>query len=1018
MKTGNSDLEAKRFEHSSEPRRSLGKVDQSFYIIGVGASAGGLDAIKQLVAHADGTFMHSFVIIQHISPDHKSLMKEILARETGMAIVEVTDDMPVAPKHIYLIPPSTNVVIQGTSDDTRPIIDRDGNFEHTGLRFSLIQPMPRPQLNLPIDVFFQSLADGVGNRAIGIVLSGTGTDGSRGLRAIKDRDGFVLVQEPATAAFDGMPIAAIATNLVDVVVPPDAMVPELNRFIDLREDGVFNIDEIFANGESDFDALIGKISERASIDFAQYKKPTLRRRIARRVVLNHCRKLKEYLKFVDRNPQEIEILHREFLIGVTNFFRDLPAWLVLRDEAFPRIFGVTESTEPVKIWSVGCSTGEEAYTTAFLLETYRRVNGIERDFRIFASDVNEDAIRAAKDGIYPSSILEEIPPEYRTSDTIVPKSGTFQISSAIRNKVIFSVHNVLQEPPYIDTDLIICRNLLIYLSPDMQKKVMSLFSFSLRSEGFLFLGAAENVTNQNSKFQAEVSSARLYSNCRSVQRGMIRSSEIGHNASFSMPRMRRLATRETQRSNSAALGPIFEAALTDIDGCILILDEVGNILETVGNYREYVKLPDQAFSANALDLVHDRLKSTISILTRQAGAEGHANALNVKCAFSDRIEQVDVFCHRIEWETQPVAFSLFIRKTDTRQVPLLNGTAQEGSEFDHATLAKLENEVESLQAMLSVTTEDLGISNEELQAANEELTVSNEELQSNNEEMQSINEELHTVNAENADKIILLETAKADIENLLNTSDFAIIFLDENLGIRRFNTAVCKFIDLKPSDIGRPLSSFSSRLEIDDHARFLSDINELIDGGAPTEREIKLDDGTWVLLRVRPFDVARPSDPGGIAITIIDVTATHQLKEQVLRERDRLEGLLDSELAGYWDWNLATNEEYLSPRFKSMLGYEVHEMENRPESWQTIIDPDDLKVTLGNFEQHVATKGKHPFDQEVRYQHQTGKTVWVLCRGRVIEWAEDGAPLRMVGIHIDITDLKERELRSREPLSS
>lgn len=991
-------------------RRSLGEVDQSFYIIGVGASAGGLDAIKQLIAQADGSFLHSFVIIQHISPDHKSLMKEILTRETGMTISEVTDDMPLVPKHIYLIPPSTNVVIQGTSDDTRPVIDRDGNLEHIGLRFSLISPMPRPQLNLPIDIFFHSLADAVGNRAIGIVLSGTGTDGSRGLRAIKDRDGFVLVQEPETATFDGMPTAAIATSLVDVIAPPDVMVQELRRYIELREDGIFQIDDIFFQGEEDFNSLIRQISDVAAIDFSQYKKPTLRRRIARRVALNHCVNLKDYQAFVDKNPQELEVLHREFLIGVTNFFRDLPAWLELKEEVIPRIFELSSTEEPVKIWSVGCSTGEEAYTIAFLIEDFRLENGIERDFRIFASDVNEDAIRAAKDGVYPTSILEEIPPEYRSDEKILQKGGTFQINAGIRNKVIFNVHNVLQEPPYIDTDLIICRNMLIYLSPDMQKNVLSLFSFSLRVNGFLFLGAAENVTQQYSKFQTEVSSARIYSNRRSLQRGKIRSSEVGHNASFSMPRMRRLATRESQRSAGSTWGPILDSTLSDIEGCILILDESGNILETMGNYREFVHLPDQAFSANALDLVHDRLKSTISLLTRQAETEAKAEALAVKCAFSDRIEQVDVFCRRIDWDLQPIAYSLLVRKTDTRQVPSLNEASQAGSQLDQASLAKLESEVESLQAMLSVTTEDLGISNEELQAANEELTVSNEELQSNNEEMQSINEELHTVNAENADKIMQLEAAKADIENLLDTTDLAIMFLDENLRIRRFNKAISRYIDLRPTDIGRYITNFASRLNLEDHARFLSDVSNVLAGGQSTESEIELDNGTWVLLKVRVYAVARPDDPKGVAVTFIDVSTIQSLKEQIKLERDKLETLLESEVNGYWDWNLVTNEEYLSPCFKSMLGYEDHEMENKPESWQALIHPDDLIIAMDNFEKHVATKGEYPFDQEVRFTHRSGKELWILSRGRVTEWAEDGTPLRMMGVHIDISHLKRREL--------
>ncbi|MEM7073971.1 MAG: chemotaxis protein CheB [Pseudomonadota bacterium] len=861
-------------------RRSLGTVDPSFYIIGVGASAGGLDAIKQLIAQAGDGFGHSFVIIQHISPDHKSLMTEILARETGLTVKEITDDMPLAARHIYLTPPRTNVVIQGTDQDTQPAITDGTVSVAPGLRFSLVSQRPRPQLNLPIDVFFASLAEAVGNRAIAIVLSGTGTDGSRGLRAVKDRDGFVMVQEPETAIFDGMPTAAIETNLVDLIAPPDAMVSEIRRYIDLRDDGLFDIEELFRESEPEFSDLVSRISRTASIDFTQYKKPTLRRRIARRVALNQCCSVADYARFVEDNPKELGILHREFLVGVTNFFRDLPAWMNLSRTVLAKLFSEGDPQEPVKVWSVGCSTGEEAYTIAMLLEKYCSDHGISREFRIFASDVNEVAIRAAKDGVYPESVIEEIPRDYRSEGYLSVHGGTFKIRNTIRNRIIFNTHNVLQEPPYINTDLVICRNLLIYFSPEMQKRVLSLFSFSLRDNGFLFLGAAETVTHQFSKFQTEDISSRIYSNKRPVESGHVRSADTVRSVNFPAPRMRRLATRETQRATSVALGPILEATLGDIKGCILILDEAGNILETMGHYRSFVHLPDQAFSANAFDLVHDRLKSTVSILTRRADTEGYAEALATKCAFEDRIELVDVFCRRVEWDAQPVAYSLMFRKSDVQRMPSAEDVNRTKTEqADLARVAKLEAEIESLQAMLTVTTEDLGVSNEELQAANEELTVSNEELQSNNEEMQSINEELHTVNAENADKIAQLETANADIENLLNVADFAIVFLDEQRCIRRFNPAIRRYIDLKPSDIGRQLASFASSLTEKDHARLLS---ELETAEEETEHQVRLRNGSSALLRIKPFYNAGKEQPDGLALTFLDQT------EQSLAPTDAL----------------------------------------------------------------------------------------------------------------------------------
>ncbi|MBF9030617.1 PAS domain-containing protein [Rhodobacterales bacterium HKCCE3408] len=997
---------------SSPVRRSLGTVDQSFYIIGVGASAGGLEAIKQMIAQAPDDFAHTLVIIQHMSPDYKSLMSEILSRETRLPVLEVTDDLPLERGTIYLIPPKSNVVIQGTGDDTQPETESADSRSTVGLRFSLVAPTPRPQLNLPIDIFLHSLAEAVGDRSIGIILSGTGTDGSRGLRAIKDRDGFVMVQDPKTASFDGMPQAAIATRIIDVVTTPDAMISELQRYIALREDGVINIDRLFGDAQKEFAEFVALVSNRADIDFSQYKKPTLQRRIARRMAINHFTTVKDYVAYAREQPNELTVLHREFLVGVTNFFRDLPSWIYMRDKVIPRLFESGDEDDIIKVWCVGCSTGEEAYTIAMMMAHHRRDNNLKRDFRVFATDVNAEAIRSAKEGVYPESVIEEIPEEYRGIDFLTFQSGTFGIAKAIRSRVIFTEHNVLEDPPYINTDLIICRNLLIYLSVDMQKKVLALFSFSMRKDGILCLGAAEHVARQSSSFDTEYSSARIYRNARKMQRGLIQSSaDRAHALSVSMPRMRRLATRETQRTGTTA-NAIMQVVLDHVDACVFLIDEGGQVLETFGNYRNFVDLPTQAFSSNIFDLVHDRLKSAISLQVRKVETDGVTSVSGVKCPRGDGVELVDVHCAKISWDAQPAALAVLLRKSDEMAARPANRPAQRADNGDDsgadARILKLESEIESLQEMLSVTAEDLGVSNEELQTTNEDLTVSNEELQANNEEMQSINEELHTVNAENADKILQLEVANADIENLLDTADVAILFLDDDLTIRRYNESFVRYVDLKRTDLGRSLSNFSSSLETDAFALLLDDITRARDDGQEMRRDVRGRDGTWAATRVKPFrDTSGEID--GVVVSIIDTTRLQQLQDEVRVQRDRLAGLLESEAAGYWDWDMPEETIYLSPRFKEMFGYAEDELENTPDGWMRVMHPDDLPKVLEALDAHVKSRGAEPFDNEVRFVHRDGSVLWVQSRGRVVDWAPDGTPLRMLGVNIDITTLKQRE---------
>ena len=990
-------------------RRTLGKVDPSFYIIGVGASAGGLEAIKQLIAQAPEGFPHTFVAIQHISPDYKSLMPEILARETRLPVREVLDDLAVEPGHIYLIPPKSNVIIQGTEDDDQPVDGTKAHGGDVGLRFSLVPPISRPQLNLPIDMFFHSLAEAVGDRAIAIILSGTGTDGSRGLRGVKDRDGFVLVQDPSTAHFDGMPNAAIATNLVDVVTPPDSMIAEVMRYITMREDGIINVDALFHNADTEFKELLALISNNADIDFSQYKEPTIKRRIARRVSLNHFNSVKEYTAFARERPHELAILHREFLVGVTNFFRDVPSWNILRENVIPELFENGADDEVIKVWSVGCSTGEEAYTIAMLMEDYRRRNNLKREFRVFATDVNADAIRTAKQGVYTESVIEELPPEFLSSDYVSFHSGTFHIAKTIRGRVIFSEHNVLEDPPYINTDLVICRNVLIYLSAEMQRKVLSLFSFSVRKDGILFLGAAEHVPRQSSNFETEHSSARIYRNVRKSKRGTSETNlDRAHSLASPMPRGRRLAMREMTRSKESATN-VLASALEQLNSCVLVVDDTGHILETFGNYRAFLELPEKGFSSNVFDLLEDPLKIAVVLQFRQAEIEEPDSGKSVRLEADGKVRHINVRCFRVEWDSTSSHAIMMNLAAETEGTSEAEAVARSSNGDRDTVVERLETEIQALQEMLNVSTEDLGVANEELQATNEELTVSNEELQANNEEMQSINEELHTVNAENAEKIAQLLIANADIENLLDNADLGIVFLDDDMTIRRFNSTFTRYVDLTDGDIGRRLTSFAAEISRDHYAVLLDDLSHAHEHGTEVVRDVICRDGTWAQARIRPFRTSNGVG-GGVVLSLMDTTRLNQLTEEVQMQRDRLAGLLEAEAAGYWDWDIPGNTEYLSPRFKSMFGYRDDEIANEPESWMRLIHPEDLPVAMSKFEAHVASKGQDPYDMEVRYFHKDGSIVWVICRGRVVEWNEKGEPLRMLGVHIDITKLKEREL--------
>ncbi|EBA09411.1 chemotaxis protein CheB [Sagittula stellata] len=998
-------------EDGQNPARNLGQVDDSFYLIGIGASAGGLDAIKQVISQVPENFPHSFVIVQHISPDYKSLMAEILGRSTTLPLCEVTDNMPVERGCIYLIPPRSNIVIQGTRGDSSPRLE-DGVEEmqgNKGLRFSLVEPSPRPALNLPIDIFFISLAEAVGGRGISIVLSGTGSDGSRGIRAVKSNDGFVLVQEPKTAGFDGMPRTAIATGMVDMVLSPDDMIEEITRYIEMRDKGIIDVGEMFSKDTATYKKIVALVSEQSEIDFTRYKEPTLKRRIARRLALKGHDSPEAYLAELRDDTAEVNVLSREFLVGVTNFFRDLPVWQAFQEKILEDMFASGNTDQPLRIWSVGCSTGEEAYSAAMMLEDYRAANGISRDFRVYATDVNEAAIAVAKQGVYPEETSEEIPDDLLQKGYVEFRSGVFRIVPAIRNRVVFAVHNVAEDPPYTQTDLIICRNLLIYLSPDVQAKVITHFSFSLRKDAILMLGAAESPGQHGAMFQPLIGKLRIFRNRRVAEnrRGK-EQANYALTTSVPMPRVRRLSYRDQTPEDD--LQRLLTGMLESNGAVICVVDENARMIKTFGDVSPVLHFPTGGFSAHLLDLIDERLRSPVMLAIRRAEAEGVSERRDLRMTLSDQQSQtVNLVARKITWQAHTVAYAVqFNIRTEELPKHPLAGVDSSGMPRD-AYVAHLESEVRSLQDMLSATAEDLGASNEELQTTNEELTAANEELQANNEETQSINEELHTVNAEHAERISDLEAATADIENLLATADVGIVVLSNSLRVRRYSAGLAPFMDLGPRDVDRPLDNVTTTLTPDSMTLLADDARIALETKEESGRELRRKDGGWVRVRTRPF-YGPDETPRGVVCSMQDVTSLKLLELEVTDQRERIETMLESEVEGVFDWQSAPGPSYLSPRFRAMLGYGETEVPDRLDAWLDLVHPDDLAAARAALETHLMSRNREtPLNIDLRCRRRDGSYADVQVRGRGMEWSDRARPARVVGVIADISQLRARE---------
>lgn len=843
-------------------------------VIAIGTSAGGLDALKTFFDHVPEDCLHSFVVIQHLSPDYKSMMAELLSKNTELSIYEVEDGMPIEEGSIYLIPPKRNMTI------------REGRLQ--------LAAKPRGhKLPLPIDVFFNSLAEDQGERAVAVVLTGTGSDGTNGIRAIKERGGMVLVQDPKDAAFDGMPLSAIRTGLVDLVLPVVQLPQELLLYLEHPTHSEPAYPSI-AQDKKALNQILNQVRHVTGTDFTSYKRPTLARRIERRLSVSKCDSLQTYLTYTYENPHEAHELRREFLIGVTRFFRDPPAWESLQTNVLRDLVRKKAAEkEPLRVWSVACSTGDEVYSVAILLKEEMHLQGVNVDVKIFATDIDKTAIEIASQGLYSESIVSDVTPE-RINRYFSPKGEGFSIVTDIRKMAVFSQHNILQDPPFSRIDLVICRNMLIYLDQDAQQQAMEALHYATNLGGILMLGSSETVGDFSDVFQDVDRKTRIY---RNVQLGRRMSSRALQTPVYAQDTYASMRSRPQLRKNR--FGSVMNQMLVSHFGVVSIyVNETFEILEAVGPVRDYIKLPEEGYSFNLLKLLPSRLSVTVSTAARRAKKQQEAVLYKgIDLPVGDQVQTLDIMVRafQLHEHSGPLCYIIVLlpQAVEVRAAEVIDASAGPLTDQQVEDLeAELKDTRENLQAMV----EEVETSNEELQATNEELLAANEELQSTNEELQSMNEELHTVNTELHEKIEDFAILNADMDNLLKSTQIGTIFLDVDLRIRKYTPAIREQFSLREMDIGRPLVHFSSNFTNEINEEILARATQVLKTQTLYESEVHTRDDRWYLMRITPF-FGNANKVDGVVLSFVDITKAKHDAEQ-LRDREQRLGAFVKALPG------------------------------------------------------------------------------------------------------------------------
>lgn len=968
-------------------------------IVGVGASAGGLEALERLFINMPVDTGCAFVVIQHLSPHFKSMMDELLARYTTMPVVPVTEPLQMQPNHIYLLSPGLEILMDANELTVR-------------------NKPEGAQLNMPINDFFKTLAKQHKDHSAAIVLSGTGSDGSLGLVQIKQAGGIAIVQSRSSAKFDGMPGAAAATGAAHAILPPE-QIPD--RLIELLEDESAREHATPRNPRtktgfgSSIDDIIHHLHSVYDIDFGQYKPGTIRRRIERRVNLSHATSVEVYAEKLNDDAAELESLYKDLLIGVTEFFRDPDAFDILKKRVIPDLVKSCESRKEIRVWVPGCATGEEAYSLAILILEEIRAQESDCDLRMFATDRHGQSLREAAEGSYSVDQIKNLPDPFRERYFNKVTSSSFRVSPRLRQHMVFSWHNVIKDPPFTNIDLVSCRNVLIYFKQPTQTHVLSSFYFSIRPQGYLFLGPSETTGDLRREFRVIDRHWKVYQKVTS------------HRISTTFGPMRSMPSVPLRISSSAQqgaprLGRTLDHLLRKYVPTGVLIDSDRQVLYLFGEVSELLKPSQGQMSSDVLDMATGNLRIALSSAIARAKNDGTSTEL--KGVEVDRSDSgpvlfdlmVEPIVDKISASTQYLITFTQERKSEAASLqsvvklsPQSGPSGDESRRTHHFDSMKeateridfLESELVHSRATLQSTVEELETSNEELQASNEELLASNEELQSTNEELHSVNEELYSVNSEHEQKIRELREVTGDLRNLMGATDVGSVFTDPALKIRFFTPAAADILNLLPQDIGRNIEHITSRVKDDD---FFETIAKAVEQQSVIEKHVRLVDGRVFLRRIKPY-VDHNNESAGMIITFVEVTnifeaqASQKEAEQTLRLATQISGV------GIWEWELAEESLKWDQRSFEIFGFKsTPAMEVKLQTWRDHVIPEDQhsfdrfiqstrdRRNVSTLEFRILRDG----DTEVRYLQTQSK----------VSIDENKGESNIVGTFLDVTETR------------
>jgi two-component system CheB/CheR fusion protein len=844
--------------------------ERQFSIVAIGASAGGLEALEQFFGNMPADTGLAFVVIQHLDPTRVGILPELLQRVTQMQVQQATDGMLVEPDCVYVIPPNKSLsVLNG--------------------HLHLLVPAESRGLRLPIDFFMKSLAIDRLQNSVGVILSGMGSDGTQGIKAIKGKNGLVLVQDPISAKFDGMPISAKEAVIADVIAPatelPARLLAILKQSPDAEPDE--SIDE---KSKSHLDKIIILLREQSGHDFSHYKKNTLLRRIERRKGVHQIDKINDYVRFLQENPPEVEFLFKELLIGVTSFFRDPEVWEKLKDNILPEMIKNAPNRHVLRAWVTACSTGEEAYSLAMIFKEVleKSQNGRVLSLQIFATDLDKDAIEKARSGVYPENIDAEVSPE-RLARFFTLESSGYKISNSIREMVVFAPQNIIKDPPFTKLDILTCRNMLIYMEPDLQKKLISLFNYSLNQDGILVLGTAETLGSSTEGFREIDNKLKIYKRTSALS-----PAELADFPSAFFRNRRFTSEKKLPQKAMDSIQTVTEQLLLQrfAPSSVLVNDR-GDILFITGRTGKYLEPAAGKANMNIHAMMREGLNQEISDALRKTNRDlSPVFIKNAKVGSNAADYYVDVTVQRLDAPESVKGLTIIVFAEVKSPIEKTVGKGRVGKSRSPLKLKELDEqlrrsyeELQSTREEMQTSQEELKSTNEELQSTNEELQSTNEELTTSKEEMQSMNEELQTVNIELQSKVNDFVRANDDMKNLLNSTEIATLFLDKEFNIRRFTDNAQSIVKIRKSDIGRPFTDLVTEL---DYSEFGEHVNEVLKSLKTIESSIAAKDERWFSVRIMPYRTLEDKIDG-VVITFSDITVAKNLEIKLKELNDKLQ---------------------------------------------------------------------------------------------------------------------------------